>query len=73
VFCFWFCHSQLFIRFLRFPLARFYCTPASSCIFLFFSWRAKPLKRKAKGTAALEPAAARGGGSSGGGGGGSGV
>jgi hypothetical protein len=40
---------------------------------LFFSWRAEPVKRKAKGAAAPEPAAEHGCGSSGGGDGGNGV
>ena len=55
-----------FFRFVPFPLARFNYAPASSCFRRVFSWRAEPLKRKAKGAAAAKPAAARGGGSRGG-------
>jgi hypothetical protein len=60
-------------HFVPFHLSRFDCNPASSFIFLFFSWRAEPVERKAKGATAPKPAAERGCGCSGGGDGGNGV
>jgi hypothetical protein len=76
VLCFWFA-AVLFsfvFHFPFFPLARFNCTPASSCIFFLISPGKHTRSKERPNEASVpKPAAARGGGSSGGGGGGSGV